>query len=65
MRKRIVFALVLINVLLAGTILLGPVSAQILNKAFGRDCCQGPVCCENCCWFINDCDGDDEDCDPD
>lgn len=64
MRKRILFALIFINVLLAGAILIGPAAAQILPKAGFNDCCQGPTCCQSCCWFVNDC-RDDEDCDPD
>jgi len=64
MRKRIVFALILINVLLAGAILIGPAAAQVFPRAYFGDCCQGPTCCQDCCFFVDDCD-DDEDCDPD
>lgn len=63
MRQRIVFALIFINVLLASAILIGPVAAQVFPRAAFLDCCQGPTCCDNCCFFISDCTSDEE-CDP-
>lgn len=58
MRKRILFALVVLNVILGAAIVMGPLAAQVLPLSSLRDCCQGTVCCENCCWFRDNCDTD-------
>lgn len=60
MRKRVLFGLMVLNVILAAAILMGPVAAQVLPMSSLRDCCQGTVCCENCCWFRSDCDLDSD-----
>ncbi len=56
MRKRLLFALVVLNVLLGAAIVMGPLAAQVLPMSGLRDCCQGAICCESCCWFRSDCD---------
>lgn len=62
MRKRIVVGLFLLNVSLAAAITMGPLAAQLLPTSAPRDCCKEDVCCNGCCWFVQDCatDGDCE-----
>lgn len=66
MRKRLIFGLAALNVLLALAIWVVPAHTQSVALAF-NDCCQGhstqSYCCENCCWFTNNCTTD-SDCQP-
>ena len=65
MRRRLIFAVVLLNLALAGALVASPLASQVFPASFLRDCCkdEGPegYCCANCCFFTSDCNGD-EDC---
>lgn len=56
MRKRLMVALVAVNVLMGGIHLgIGPAQAQTVDKLL-KDCCKSSVegtkfCCDNCCWW--------------
>ena len=67
MRKRLVIALVVVNAILATAVFAWPAVSQVIPLAIFRNCCkeaaEGPYCCEACCWFVHDCDYDD-DCKP-
>lgn len=54
MRKRVVIGLILVNVILAAAIMIGPVGAQILPMGL-RDCCENGACCDGCCWLVENC----------
>lgn len=58
MRKRIIIGLIMLNLILGTAIVIGPVAAQILPSSGLFDCCQDRECCNNCCWFVTDCDSD-------
>jgi hypothetical protein len=60
MRKRLAMGLIVLNLLLGAAIVMGPLAAQILPRSTLRDCCQEDVCCASCCWFVQDCEGDDD-----
>ncbi len=56
-RKLTIVGLIALNIFLATVIVMGPLGAQLLPTGL-RDCCEGRVCCDNCCWFVEDCDSD-------
>lgn len=58
MRKPIIIGLIMLNLVLGTAIVIGPVAAQILPFSGLLDCCQDRECCDNCCWFVTDCDSD-------
>ncbi len=64
MRKKLMVALVAANALLAGAFLAVPADSQIKPRGI-RSCCQsdGPgedYCCRGCCWFVANCNFDEE-----
>lgn len=61
MKRRLIVALVAVNVVLAVALVMGPLAAQFVPASALRDCCQGQHCCENCCWFVQNCNGS-QDC---
>ena len=67
MRRKPIFALLVLNGLIA-TLLFSPVAnTQIIPRAI-FDCCKVDLafqdyCCSSCCWLIPNCD-DNEDCQP-
>lgn len=58
MRKRIVVGLVALNLVLGAAIVVGPVAAQIFPLSGLLDCCKNGECCNNCCWWVENCDSD-------
>ena len=64
-RKRHIVGFVILNAILAVALMTGPAASQILPAWIFEDCCKGTFpnayCCDNCCFFVNDCE-DDEDC---
>ena len=64
MRRKLMVALISLNSLLGVALLAGVADSQIIPRMI-RDCCEGvgpeAYCCESCCWFVKDCDND-EDC---
>jgi hypothetical protein len=66
MRKKLIVGLATLNGVLALALFAAPAAGTQVMAAFAlRDCCEiengEPICCDSCCWFINDCDGG-EDC---
>ena len=64
MRRTLTKALIILNILLAGTLLAKPLISQIIPLAI-FDCCQldmgeEPYCCPNCCWFDHNCLSDEQ-----
>lgn len=66
MRRTIVVGLVLLNGILFAALITPPAETQIIPLGLW-DCCKelgnspDRYCCHNCCWFIENCDRD-EDC---
>jgi hypothetical protein len=64
MRRKLLIGLGLLNALLALVLLAGLARSQIFpNGIF--NCCKTAgaetnYCCINCCWFIPNCNGDDD-----
>ena len=60
MRKRLIIAFAILNAGLALALMRSPAETQILPFSFFGDCCQelegDYFCCDNCCWFIDNCD---------
>ena len=61
MRRRIMFALILLNCLLGIALFARSVDSQIIPRGLFH-CCEeeggDPYCCGFCCWFIKDCSTD-------
>ena len=59
MRRRIVFALILLNCLLGIALFAHSAGSQIIPRGI-RNCCSeeggDPYCCNLCCWFVQDCE---------
>lgn len=69
MRRKLILGLLAINGVFAGVLVATPARTQVIPLGW-FDCCQpmtlrssSEYCCRSCCWFIPDCD-DDEDCNP-
>lgn len=69
MRRKLIVGLLIINCSLASLLVVTPAQTQLIPLFF-VDCCQpmtlraeSEYCCEKCCWYIPDCD-DDDDCNP-
>ena len=60
MSLKLLFGLAVVNVMLTVGLVTGPSEGPILPLGW-FDCCQGTVCCRDCCWFTANCD-DDADC---
>ena len=64
MRRRLIFALILVNCLLGIALFARSADSQIIPRGL-FDCCQGAgsegYCCNNCCWFSKNCESD-QDC---
>lgn len=64
MRRKLITALLFLNVGFAIALVTRPVETQVVPRGL-FNCCQGTAgdayCCRNCCWFISDC-STDEDC---
>lgn len=67
MRRKLLFVLILVNILLAGALLAKPAATQIMTRGL-FDCCKGGAaeseeayCCYQCCWLITNCHSD-KDC---
>lgn len=64
MHRRLIFGLIVLNVVIALVLFAAPALTQILPGA-REDCCEygapEPYCCNDCCWFRQDCT-DDDDC---
>lgn len=63
-KRKLLIALIVLNILLGLAQFIRPAGSQIIPLAF-RDCCQpdgrgGSYCCEDCCFFLNDCSGQEE-----
>ena len=58
MRRKLTFALVLLNLLLGIAILARSADSQVIPRGI-LNCCQqdggDPYCCFGCCWFVYDC----------
>ena len=64
MRRKLIFGLFVLN----GLIALASFATPAWTQGFflgQTDCCKydavEPYCCQDCCWFLNDCN-DDADC---
>lgn len=56
MQRKALTLLIVVNVVLAMLITMGPIAAQIFPKSLKKDCCVQDECLANHCWFVNDCD---------
>ena len=67
MRKRLIIAFTILNVILAMGFLMSPAASLILPQSLLDSCCKNAgdseaYCCNDCCLFTGDeCDAD-EDC---
>ncbi len=70
MRRSLLLALLLLNLLLAPALVTAPAGTQVVPRGLW-DCCMhdnsldaGGYCCERCCWFTWDCRTDADCSDP-
>ncbi|MGD8362979.1 MAG: hypothetical protein PVJ04_16250 [Gemmatimonadota bacterium] len=63
MRRKLLFALIPLNCLLAIALLARVADTQVIPRGL-FDCCkdvgEAGYCCDNCCWFIHSCRSDDD-----